>query len=172
MGGLLMPSQKIEVFNEQEIIKVSPDLEKLVIRAALQTLAFEKIEFPLSVEVLFVDNMEIRRINFDKRNIDSETDVLSFPMLEYDENKEPILEYNDGDFDLDLQQIILGDIVISLERAMQQAEDFAHPFEREVAYLTVHSMLHLLGYDHEEENDKEEMRQKEESVLKEMDLTR
>jgi probable rRNA maturation factor len=162
----------VEIYNAQDVIQITPALEALVKSAVAETLAYEKNDLPLRVEVLFVDNPEIHRINLEHRHVDSVTDVLSFPMLESDENHRPILTYQDGDYDMENNQIFLGDIVISLECALQQAKDFNHSFERETAYLTVHSVLHLLGYDHETEEDKKVMRIKEEAILKKMDLSR
>ena len=107
------------------------------------------------VSVSFVSNEEIRELNRDYRNVDSETDVLSFPMDDDDEF--------DG-------VIILGDIVLSTQRIIEQANEFGHSLEREMIYLTVHSMLHLLGYDHMTTSEKEEMRQREKEIMKELQL--
>lgn len=125
--------------------------------------------------MLFVDNEEIREINSDTRNIDRETDVLSFPMLDYDDKKvfkEIYKEYKFSQSDFDGDELVLGDIVLSLEKALEQSIEFNHSFEREASYLVVHSVLHLLGYDHMEEEDKIIMRKREEEILNKLNITR
>ena len=117
----------------------------------------------ITISVIFVDNQRIRELNNQYRNKDSATDVLSFPMGV------------NGEYDLDEDNgcKVLGDIVISMERAMEQAELYGHSLQREVAYLTVHSMLHLLGYDHETSGlEAVRMREKEEAVLLQLGLPR
>lgn len=119
--------------------------------------AAEVLDIPPGAEVgvVFADDAYIRELNRDYRGIDSATDVLSFAL---DEGDEPVVQ--DGP-----AEALLGDIVISLETAVRQAEEFGHSLEREVAYLTVHGMLHLVGYDHGEEEDKAAMRRQEEHIL-------
>ena len=156
-------SVKADVFtrNEQKIEDVTPSLRALVRRAIKASLEYEKVTFIPEVSVTFTDNEGIRELNASHRNIDRPTDVLSFPLFE----KEDLADASDGD--------ALGDIVISLERAREQANEFGHSFEREVAFLTVHSMLHLLGYDHEiSEEDEKEMFNKQEEILKTIGLVR
>jgi probable rRNA maturation factor len=114
----------------------------------------EGMTLDYEVSVSFVTNEEIRDLNKQYRNMDRETDVLSFPF--------------DDDFETGTR--ILGDIVLSVEKAMDQAEDFGHSVERELAYLTVHSTLHLIGYDHLSEDDKLEMRQREKAIMKELQI--
>ena len=114
----------------------------------------------LYINIVLTNPENIRKMNKEYRNIDKETDVLSFPMFEKKE-----LE-NRQVLNLD----ILGDIVISIERVKAQAEEYGHSFERELAYMTVHGFYHLMGYDHIEENDKIIMRQKEESVLEKLKI--
>ena len=142
--------------------KVTEELKALVRRAVETTLEYEEIEDDCEVSVTFVGNMGIRRFNAEYRGIDRVTDVLSFPIAE------------DGDLEeaFDGERIQLGDIVLSLERARSQAEEFGHPFEREVAFLCVHSTLHLLGYDHETgEEDEADMRRRQSAVMDLMGLT-
>lgn len=111
------------------------------------------------VSVSFVDSNEIRKLNCDYRGIDKVTDVLSFPQYEWkSEMVGPLIE--------------LGDVVICKEQAERQAEDFGHSFQREIIYLFVHSMLHLLGYDHIEADDKKEMREQEEKIMGYLNLER
>ncbi|WP_408605683.1 rRNA maturation RNase YbeY [Anaerocellum danielii] len=118
------------------------------------------------ISVLIVDNNFIKELNRNYRNVNKETDVLSFPIFEFKNGK--LLE----DIVIMEDEIPLGDIVISIEKAAQQAKEFGHSLEREVAYLTVHSVLHLLGFDHIEEDDRKVMREYEEQILQSMGLTR
>ncbi|AEF17532.1 metalloprotease ybeY [Thermoanaerobacterium xylanolyticum LX-11] len=136
-----------------------------VVRTALEV---EGVVDDVEVSVSFVDNEEIHKLNKYYRNVDKETDVLSFPLVEFEEIYTDIDEEDD---DLDEVQPI-GDIVISLEKAKQQAEEYGHSFIREVAYLTAHSMFHLMGYDHETEDEKKVMRAKEEEVMRRLKIER
>ncbi|MGJ7044023.1 rRNA maturation RNase YbeY [Thermoanaerobacterium thermosulfurigenes] len=136
-----------------------------VVRTALEV---EGVVDDVEVSVSFVDNEEIHKLNKYYRNVDKETDVLSFPLVEFEEIYTDIDEEDD---DLDEVQPI-GDIVISLEKAKQQAEEYGHSFIREVAYLTAHSMFHLMGYDHETEDEKKVMREKEEEVMRRLKIER
>ncbi len=160
---------RTEIFfeNTQDKLEVDDKLQELVQRVAEAVLEYEKFGKNTEISVLFVDNEQIREINNDFRQIDSATDVLSFPMLDFGGNK--IIE-NVGDSYLGT--VVLGDIVVSLERAKTQAEEYGHSYEREVGFLVCHSMLHLLGYDHEEESERAVMREKEEAVLEKINLTR
>lgn len=131
----------------------------LVRKAILSTLKYEDVEAKCEVSVTFTDNEGIRALNKEYRNIDRATDVLSFPLVNYDEGEE--LE----------DEVMLGDIVLSLERAREQAEEFGHSFERECAFLCVHSTLHLLGYDHEiSDEDDADMRRRQRDIMKKMGL--
>ncbi len=109
---------------------------------------------------------EIRRINFKYRNIDKETDVLSFPMFEKEELNKKI---KNKDF---TYEDVLGDIIISIEKVKKQAEEYQHSFERELSYMVVHGFYHLMGYDHIKEEDKKLMRPKEEKILDDLKITR
>lgn len=133
----------------------------LVRRCCNAVLRMEKFPYSAEISVTFVDNHEIRKLNAEYRNKDIETDVLSFPMGEngvYDENHATGAK-------------ILGDVVISIPKALEQAQLYGHSFEREVGYLTVHSVLHLLGYDHENGGlERVRMREKEEYVMDELGL--
>ena len=165
----------IYVDNRQEKIKVNSNLEEELKKVIEFTLNEEEVKIPCEISLLFVDNDEIKEINNETRNINRETDVLSFPMLEY-ENKKVFKEmYKDHEFsqsDFDGDELVLGDIVLSLEKALEQSKEFNHSFERESAYLVVHSILHLLGYDHMEDEDKIIMRNREEDILKKLNITR
>lgn len=153
--------------NEQEKIGFTKEHEKLIMDVIKATLKHEEFNYDCFVSVTITDNENIREINLEQRNIDSATDVLSFPVLEF-ENGEMI--ENAGDYFEG--KLILGDIVLSFERAEEQRKEFGHSFEREVGYLVCHSVLHLLGYDHMNEEEREVMRQKEEASLEPLSLTR
>ncbi len=147
--------------NDQKKIKMTPDLRRLVKRVVLAVLDFEDFGRRAEVSVTFTDNEGIHALNREYRNVDRPTDVLSFPL-------------SDGeDYDTDGDAVLLGDIVISLERAQTQAEEYGHSFEREVAFLTVHSMLHLLGYDHETSpEDERDMFARQDEILISAGMTR
>ena len=149
----------IYISNEQDKLPVTPALRALLRKAVNRTLKYEGAGRACEVSITLVDNEKIRELNREHRGIDRVTDVLSFPIF-------------DDDFD-DEELCVLGDIVISLEQAKLQAAEYGHSEERETAFLCVHSMLHLLGYDHEEGKAAEsEMFAKQEEILKEMGLTR
>lgn len=165
----------IYVDNRQEKINISEEeIEKLksTIDFALKE---EEVNVETEVSLVFVDNEEIREINRENRNIDRATDVLSFPMLDYPDGKVYKDVYKDGNFDetfLDGEELVIGDIVLSLERALEQSKEYNHSFEREASYLVIHSVLHLLGYDHMEEDEKKIMRSREEDILNKLNITR
>jgi probable rRNA maturation factor len=155
--------EKIRVIidNKQKAVKIPTGLRMLVRRCCNAVLRMEKFEGPAEISVLFVDNDQIQKLNAQYRGKDAPTDVLSFPMGEngvYDVNHATGAK-------------ILGDIVISLEKAVEQANRYGHSLEREVGYLTAHSMLHLLGYDHEAGGlARVRMREKEEEVMVQLGL--
>ena len=120
----------------------------------------------LTIQITLTNPENIRKFNKEYRNIDRETDVLSFPMFEKSELDEKI---KNQDFQF---ADILGDMVISIERVHEQAIEYGHSFKRELSYMVVHSFYHLMGYDHIEEEDKKQMRQKEEKILQKLDITR
>lgn len=165
----------IFIDNRQEKISVAEELVETIESVIKYTLKEEEVNISCEVSVVFVDNEEIREINRENRNIDKPTDVLSFPMLEYPKGyvfKDVYLNHKFHQSDLDEGNLILGDIVLSLEKAEEQRKEFGHSFLREVSYLTVHSVLHLLGYDHMEEEEKSVMRKREEEILNKFHLTR
>ena len=146
----------IYIDNRQEEISLDKDIDQLLEKAIYESLKVEGRDKNYEVSISFVNNEEIRELNRNYRGVDSETDVLSFPL--------------EDDFGLELA--FLGDIIISLERALEQAEDFGHSLERELVYLTVHSMFHLMGYDHLSEEDKSLMRGKEKQVMRNLNIFR
>lgn len=137
-----------------------------VITAALSA---EGVDIPCEINVLVTDDEGIHRINLDMREVDKPTDVLSFPMFELSPGEKP----GEEDADPATGLVPLGDMVLSLERARAQAAEFGHSVEREVCYLAVHSVLHLLGYDHMDEGTmKAQMRGREEAILSALGITR
>lgn len=154
--------------NEQDKTEINEETEKIIMSVCEQALLSEECDFDAEISVTLVDNERIREINAEQRNIDKATDVLSFPMLEFDEYGEAYTDFEtDGDF------VMLGDIVISTERAEEQAREYGHSFKRELAFLTAHSMLHLLGYDHvDSEEDERIMCEKQEAILQSLGITR
>ena len=156
---------KIYIQNSQDKFAVTQALRGLVRRAVGQALKYEKFPYDAEISVTFTDNNGIQEINREYRDIDRPTDVLSFPLYEKDEINEDELD-EEG-------RAALGDIVISLEKAEAQSIEYGHSFDREVAFLCVHSVLHLLGYDHElGEAEEKEMFAKQEAILKIMHLGR
>ena len=150
------------------------ELEKIIRDVVEEAVDYVDCPYECSVEVTFVTDDAIREMNRENRNIDRATDVLSFPMLEYETPGDfTFLEDEQaGFFDPDSGELLLGDIVISLDRAQAQAEEYGHGIAREVAFLTAHSMLHLFGFDHEEEAEREEMEEKQEEILRRKGYTR
>ena len=143
------------------------ELLERVITAALDA---EQVKTPCEVDVLLTDDAGIHEINLEQRKIDRPTDVLSFPMFNYEPGNPPT---DDADADPATGLTPLGDMVISLERAQAQAEEFGHPLARELSYLAVHSVLHLLGYDHMDDGpQKAQMRAREEAILGALGITR
>ncbi|NFR86216.1 MULTISPECIES: rRNA maturation RNase YbeY [unclassified Clostridium] len=165
----------IYVDNRQEKMEVSDEFTNHLEKVIEFALKEEGVNISSEISLLFVDNEEIREINNETRNIDRATDILSFPMLDYQEKKVFKEVYTENDFseaDFDGDDLVLGDVVLSLERALEQSKEYNHSYEREASYLVVHSVLHLLGYDHMEEEDKVKMRKREEEILTALDIRR
>ncbi|HBC26017.1 MAG TPA: rRNA maturation RNase YbeY [Ruminococcaceae bacterium] len=156
-----MEKVRVIIENKQKTVKIPTGLRMLVRRCCNAVLRMENFPYPAEISVTFVNNEQIRELNKQYRSKDMATDVLSFPMGEdgvYDENHSTGAK-------------ILGDIVISMEKAVEQAELYGHSLEREVGYLTAHSMLHLLGYNHEDGGiERVHMREKEEQVMVQLGL--
>ncbi|MBR4861319.1 MAG: rRNA maturation RNase YbeY [Firmicutes bacterium] len=150
----------MKIYFEEEHV-VTREILDTMMKAAEICIDAENIDVERSeISVTFVDMEEIHQLNLDYRGVDSPTDVLSFPQFD-DLNDLP----EDG-------EIALGDVVICKQKAEEQAEEFGHSFEREIMYLFVHSVLHLLGYDHMDEDEKKIMRRREEEVMTELGITR
>lgn len=154
---------KVIITNDQKEIKIPTGVRLLVRRCCNAVLVTENFEGPAEISVRFVDDDTIHQLNIEYRGVDRSTDVLSFPLGE------------NGVYDInhDTNAKILGDIVISIEHAIKQSKLYGHSLQREIAFLTVHSMLHLLGYDHESEGlERVRMREREETVLTQLGLKR
>ncbi|QBD85433.1 rRNA maturation RNase YbeY [Clostridium tetani] len=165
----------IYIDNRQNKIKAQEDLDKLINEIIDYALKKEGVDIGYEISVIYVDNEIIKEINNDTRGINKETDVLSFPMLEYPKGRvfsESYREYSFGVEYLNEGNLVLGDIVLSLEKALEQSKEYNHSFLREVCYLVVHSVLHLLGYDHIDEEEKVIMRKKEEEILESFNISR
>lgn len=146
--------------NDQKKVEVLEQWQRKLNEITASFFVHEKINDSAEVSLLFVDDENIRQLNKTYRNKDSKTDCLSFPAWE-------------GQVETDLEiEVLLGDIVISLETAQEQAEEFGHSLSREICYLYVHGLLHLLGYDHLEEEDKKKMREAEEKILEDVGVRR
>lgn len=146
---------EIYIDNRQEKVEISEQINDIIEDVIREILLDELDSLDYEISISFVDNDEIQLLNSQYRNIDRDTDVLSFPM--------------DQEFDIPGNSI-LGDIIISMEKAVEQAQEFSHPLEREIAYLTAHSVYHLLGYDHMQEEEKKEMREKEKYIMKKLKI--
>lgn len=140
--------------NRQSKYEITSELEQLLEKVIDEVLRVEGLSKNYEVSISFVENDEIKELNRDYRGVDKETDVLSFPMED----------------EFGLEDSLLGDIIISIDKANEQSLEFGHTIEREIAYLTAHSMFHLLGYDHMKEDEKLIMREKEKQVMKNLKI--
>ena len=143
-----------------------PNEEKLIKEVVSRVLEEEKVLSEVDVYITLTNNEEIHKINKEYRDVDRPTDVLSFPMYERDE-----IAGLKNDTEDEIEKS-LGDIIVSIEKVREQAEEYGHSFERELAYLVTHGMLHLLGYDHMIEEEKAVMRKREEEILETLNITR
>ena len=165
----------ISVVNELNGDFLPEGMEEEIKKTIALVLKDEGVVHPTEISVIVVDSQQIQEINSDTRGIDEVTDVLSFPMIEYEEGKtyrDLYVDFNFGPEYFDGDALVLGDIVISLDRAREQAREYGHSLKRELCYLVTHSTFHLLGYDHMIEEDKKKMRVAEERVLQALDITR
>lgn len=165
----------IFIDNRQNKIDFSLENEKIITDIIDYALKEEGVNIDYEVSVILIDNTKIEKINSEMRNINRVTDVLSFPMLDYPEGEVYKQTYKENKFNdtfLDEGNLVLGDIALSLERAKEQSIEFGHSFIRECSYLTLHSVLHLLGYDHMLEKDKVLMRKREEEILNKFNINR
>ncbi len=159
-------------------IELKLDYEDIINKVVAEAADYEKCPYETEVNVVLTDNKSIHEINRETRNVDAPTDVLSFPMIEYGapadfDSLEEEMELSPGDyFNPDSGELILGDIVISVEKVMEQAEKYGHSQERELAFLVAHSMMHLFGYDHMEAEEAKVMEAKQEDVLRTLGISR
>lgn len=155
-------------FSEVNFLEIEEDTKylELIERVIGQAFIEEKIDdINLYIDIILTNPENIRKINNQYRNIDKETDVLSFPMFEKEEIEG--LRNNGNDI-----EEVLGDIIISIKKVQEQAEEYGHSFERELAYMLIHGFYHLMGYDHMNEEEKKQMREKEEGVLSKLNINR
>ena len=158
-----MEKVKVIIKNDQKAVKIPTGVRLLLRRCCNAVLVMEHFGDPAEISITFVDEEQIHLLNKEHRNVDRPTDVLSFPLGE------------NGEYDVNPESgaKMLGDIVLNVSRVVEQAEEFGHSFRREIAYLTAHSMLHLLGYDHESGGiESVHMREKEEEVMTQLGLPR
>ncbi len=156
---------RIIIDNSQEKIDLTKKMENVIKKSINSTLKSENFTKRAEVTIILVDNEQIQEINREHRKIDKPTDVLSFPMLDFDTENDDLYNYDRG-------YLMLGDIILSLEKAQEQSFEYGHEFIREVGFLCVHSTLHLLGYDHDNEENTKIMREKEEQILEGINLVR
>ncbi len=152
-----------------------PFSEQEVAEAVIsETLDYEDCPYEVQVNIILTTDEEIHKINLEQRNVDAPTDVLSFPMIEYAYPADfTVLESDSMDnFDPDTGELMLGDIVISVDKVIEQAEKYNHGVKREYAFLIAHSMLHLFGYDHMDELERETMENRQEEILQRLNITR
>lgn len=160
-------TNEIYIEDVRENQDLSKELTQLLQKTISTTLDYEKIDKPCFVSITIVDEDEIRELNCEHRGIDRVTDVLSFPVVNLIDGSDVT-----GAGDWYEGRLILGDVVLCAKRAQEQSEEFGHSIERELSYLTCHSVLHLIGYDHENEDEREAMRKKEEAVMELLNLKR
>ena len=154
----------IDLLDMQEVIEIDPIHLDIMKKAAEKTLIIEnKDTEAFEVSITITDNEQIKELNKQYRSINAPTDVLSFSFLE-DENEEMIQNQDE------IEATLLGDIIISIERAIEQANEYGHSLDRELAFLTIHGVLHLLGYDHMNEEEEKIMFSRQKEILKEMNL--
>ncbi|MBP3603732.1 MAG: rRNA maturation RNase YbeY [Lachnospiraceae bacterium] len=151
-------------FNEKQIVEMLMD----------EVLTMEKCPYEAQVNLLITDDQGIREFNRDHRNIDKATDVLSFPMIEFENAGDfSVVENHEADyFDPESGELLLGDIILSADKIIKQAEEFGHSIKREFAFLVTHSLLHLCGYDHMEDEERTLMEKKQNEILDKVGITR
>ncbi|WP_310605446.1 rRNA maturation RNase YbeY [Anaerosporobacter sp.] len=162
-------------FEYETEIPLNLDYESIITNVVEMASDYEECPYEIEISVVLTDNESIRQINAENRQIDKATDVLSFPMIEYEtpadfsaiEEEEP-----DYYFNPDSGELLLGDIVISVEKVMEQAESYGHSTKRELAFLTAHSMLHLFGYDHMVDEERIVMEEKQNEILNKLGIIR
>ena len=163
---------RIYLENEGDL-ELDLNYQEVAQRVGDAVLDYEQCPYESEVELLLTMDEEIREMNREFRDIDRATDVLSFPMIAYESPADfAFLEENESCFDPDTGELMLGNIVISKQKVVEQAEEYGHTVEREYAFLIAHSMLHLLGYDHMEEEERAVMEKKQREILDGLGITR
>ncbi len=166
----------MSVYIENETEKTYDfDYETLIENVVDKALEYIKCPYEATVSVTLVDSQSIKEINAECREIDKVTDVLSFPMIDFEGepgNFDGLEECSEDYFDPDSGELILGDIILCVERIDEQAEEYGHSVKREMAFLTAHSMFHLFGYDHMDDDERVEMEKLQEEVLTLLGITR
>ena len=153
--------------------KLDIDYEKLTAMIAEHILETENCPYDVCVNLVITDNEEIKKVNQEFRSIGAPTDVLSFPMIPFETPADySIVEDQDEYFDLDTEELVLGDVMISVDKVFAQAEEYGHSVTREFCFLVAHSMLHLLGYDHMTEDEAKVMEAKQAAALRELGINR
>jgi len=160
---------KVTIYNRQKARKIDRDILNLIKKAVKLCAEHENFPYSWEVCITLTDDKTIQEINRDYRQTDKPTDVLSFPLIQYDNRVPQVMP---GDIDPETGRISLGDIIISVERAEEQAQNYGHSFEREIVFLAVHGMLHLLGHDHMNREDERIMSEKQRTVMDEIGLKR
>ncbi len=150
------------------------DCEALINEVIIAALDYEKCPYEAAVEVILTDNDGIHEVNLEQRNIDAPTDVLSFPMAFYETpaDFDPLETEQDDVFDPETGEFVMGDIMISVDKVRAQAEAYGHSEKRELGFLVAHSMLHLMGYDHMEDDERAVMEKKQAEILDSLGITR
>ena len=163
----------ISITNEQNMV-LTDEYTSIIENVINEAVDYVGCEYECEVDVTLVDNEAIHELNMAERGIDSPTDVLSFPMLDFEVPGDLVLVEDSPEdyFDPDTGELLLGDIVISVERAAAQAEEYGHSLKREIAFLVAHSMLHLFGYDHMNDEERRTMEEMQEEILKRKGYTR
>ena len=163
----------INIINELNIV-YPPELDNIITTVIEEAIDFQNCPYECEVNVSIVDNAYIHELNRESRGIDRPTDVLSFPMVDFELPGDlSVAEKNPEEyFSPDTGELLLGDIIISLERAEAQAEEYGHSLKREIAFLTAHSMLHLFGYDHMTDEERIQMEEMQEEILERKGYTR
>ncbi len=162
-------NQRIFIEDEQETMKLSAEMLTMLEEVVLTCLLQENLTSACEVDITLTNDSRIREINRQFRDKDVATDVLSFPLVDM---KDGVIGSTEGDYDLDEDLLMLGDIVISVEMALKQAGEYGHSIERELAFLTAHGVYHLLGYDHIDDATENRMMDKQEKVLEKLELKR
>lgn len=163
----------IEIEYETDM-KLELPVEEIITSVVQEALEYENCPYDIELNVLLTDNENIQEINREQREIDAPTDVLSFPMIDYETPSDfsHVEDYVEEYFNPETGELLLGDIVISTEKVLEQAESYGHSAKRELAFLVAHSMLHLFGYDHMEDEERLVMEEKQREILHRLAIER